>query len=1105
MSFFKGLPHLNNISGAEGRSLDPTSPMAGTSIWAKQVESRTPFQPINKITSLFRQFFSYDPGAASLVNILVEPKKTITDTSLIGTETKQGDRIFPIYWTGTSISTIFVNDQPGVVTDVAVAFSLTGDASKDANGIFVTLISPSGIRIPIAGTKLDPNYLSYRSGDPHDAPTLNLKAQESKGYIFSESEEDTNTYSIDESFKNRVDQGKTQQSLASLVPLTGTEPNGTWQLEVKNSSDVPIQLDNWQLFLKSSEQHTLSTTNGEYNFSEISPSTTVGAYTPWISIPTDRLLLSPIGKINTNATIGGVSPSVSFGLSPKDVNNNHSNETGSTPLSRSNFYTAFLASRGDASKPSSSNEQQWNRFDHSSLINPSSLHPKTTLSQAVTALEADAARAKYGVNGKGVRIGLLSSTFNAQGGANWDYQQGLLDEAQITILLGRDIVDSKRNLQSETNDEGRSMAQNIHSIAPGAEILFHSWYDEIFNDLTAKALKEESKDEQAKIIREAFALYEQQQYKFKEALIKLAEEGCKIIVDDLDDSEPYFEDGPMAQAISFVKEKYGVTYFTAAGNSDNSSYTSQFNARGLGDIEKTIYDLLPAQLQQELQAGHELHLFEGSNGSNTFMQKITKTHDPITMQWNSKWGANDKSVKVLIFDKDGNYAGDGLLDPDGMHPWSLIQNPNKKIDGTIDHKSPFSIAIVHSGDSSKSRPGVIKWIAGNAIANVSIDSDAGIYTAKTSLDSDLGFYTGTATGHANGPDSANVGSVQYWSTTAYRAQASDVSRLSSWGGTPIYFDSTGKFLSEPVIRETPAFIVPQKGNTSFFSHGYTYEFDSDRDFFQNFEGTSSAAPNAAAVAALMLQLNPTLTPDEIISSLKITTNPAKQYPESITYENGFNNASGYGLINAMAALDQIAQLKLSGTVYEDSNGDGRQNPGETGLEGIQVFLDSNGNGRFDQNSSWQSFTTKASGAGSISETTKPTLIKDKLTGLLIDSRYNTIIHGTDSLRSDTPFSERSLLISTITSSSDFDVIIENDRNLTLDGDLMLQFNGPSRSTNGTYSILNANSIKGSFDNIWIEGLDSMLYFDVGIEGGNKIQVTVSDTYFLGSIQAGSLY
>ena len=79
------------------------------------------------------------------------------------------------------------------------------------------------------------------------------------------------------------------------------------------------------------------------------------------------------------------------------------------------------------------------------------------------------------------------------------------------------------------------------------------------------------------------------------------------------------------------------------------------------------------------------------------------------------------------------------------------------------------------------------------------------------------------------------------------------------------------------------------------------------------------------------------------------------------------------------------------------------------------------------------------------------------------------------------------------------------KDLTLNGDLLLHFDGASRTTAGSYSILKADSISGSFDNILIEGLSDDLYFGIGVKGGDNIQVTVSEDYFVGSTKAASLF
>lgn len=76
-------------------------------------------------------------------------------------------------------------------------------------------------------------------------------------------------------------------------------------------------------------------------------------------------------------------------------------------------------------------------------------------------------------------------------------------------------------------------------------------------------------------------------------------------------------------------------------------------------------------------------------------------------------------------------------------------------------------------------------------------------------------------------------------------------------------------------------------------------------------GTSYAAPQASGVAALMLSVNPNLTPDEIRTILRKTAYKIPAY-SSCFNSNGWCNEVGYGLLDAYAAVD-MAQYYISGS------------------------------------------------------------------------------------------------------------------------------------------------------------------------------------------------
>ena len=86
-------------------------------------------------------------------------------------------------------------------------------------------------------------------------------------------------------------------------------------------------------------------------------------------------------------------------------------------------------------------------------------------------------------------------------------------------------------------------------------------------------------------------------------------------------------------------------------------------------------------------------------------------------------------------------------------------------------------------------------------------------------------------------------------------------------------------------------------NTSFF--GYTTS--SDPTSLPQFYGTSAAAPNVAAIAALIDQFHPGDTQASILSALKSSATPLNGSPAGKWDAQG-----GYGLVNAVKALQYFA-------------------------------------------------------------------------------------------------------------------------------------------------------------------------------------------------------
>ncbi|MGG7564541.1 S8 family serine peptidase [Rhodovulum sp. DZ06] len=108
--------------------------------------------------------------------------------------------------------------------------------------------------------------------------------------------------------------------------------------------------------------------------------------------------------------------------------------------------------------------------------------------------------------------------------------------------------------------------------------------------------------------------------------------------------------------------------------------------------------------------------------------------------------------------------------------------------------------------------------------------------------------------------------------------------------------------------------------------------------YSSFSGTSMATPHVSGIVALMLEEDPTLTPAQIRERLIATSDPVAALAGV--------SVSG-GRVNAAAALQPPANGTISGVVWEDADGDGIRDAGETALDGVRVFFDSNMNGVHD--------------------------------------------------------------------------------------------------------------------------------------------------------------
>jgi hypothetical protein len=414
------------------------------------------------------------------------------------------------------------------------------------------------------------------------------------------------------------------------------------------------------------------------------------------------------------------------------------------------------------------------------------------LNQADIALLADVARGTYGVDGTGIRVGIISDSFNALGGYAYDVSRGVLPDDVTVVHEGIPrFVDDTFTL----HDEGRGMAQLVHAVAPGADLFFSAFTSVVIDP------------QQDLADGSVWGKIEQIQIDFANRIRELAiDYGCQIIVDDIFVTEPFFQDGPISQAISEVTA-LGVTYFTAANNDSNYGYQADYHPVAFDTLDATV-----PEATRQLLAGTTLHNF-GTADAPVAFQRITLDgvgpNTSFDFQWAQPWGANASDVKLMFFDADFNAIATGIENPTGT--WPAASLPALSVLGAA--QNDFYVAIVHEAGVS---PDYLKWILiTNGAASISV-------TPAT------GFQTGTSYGHTNSAHGASVGAVNYWSTSAYR-ELPRLSDFSSWGGIPVFFDAAGEPLAEPEYRPQPRFVAPQYGDTSFFEFNNNPRLNKDPD------------------------------------------------------------------------------------------------------------------------------------------------------------------------------------------------------------------------------------------------------------------------------------
>jgi hypothetical protein len=227
---------------------------------------------------------------------------------------------------------------------------------------------------------------------------------------------------------------------------------------------------------------------------------------------------------------------------------------------------------------------------------PFAISTGSTTSQGMIAHNAAFARTFYGVDGSGIKVGVLSDSAEA-----------------IPLLIGTgdlppDTMNVADIVDGPGTSEGSAMMEIVHDLAPGSQLFFASAFN--------------SPDSFADNIRLLRFTY-----------------GCDVIADDVSWSdESPFEDSVIAQAVDDVVAD-GAIYFSSAGNNGNttngnsSAWEGDFNNGGTNPV---------------LPMGYTVHNF----GTQNF-DRLLITTGVLDLFWSDPLGNSTNDYDLFVLNATG--------------------------------------------------------------------------------------------------------------------------------------------------------------------------------------------------------------------------------------------------------------------------------------------------------------------------------------------------------------------------------------------------------------------------------------------------------------------
>ena len=418
-------------------------------------------------------------------------------------------------------------------------------------------------------------------------------------------------------------------------------------------------------------------------------------------------------------------------------------------------------------------------------------------------------------------------------------------------------------------DEGAAMAELIHDLAPDADIVFHT---AVGGGIAG----------------------------FAAAIDRLCASGVDVVIDDIGYlAELMYQRDVVSRAAEDCVGR-GVAYFSAAGNNADRAFHERFDDLHIRDDQGRAS---PSTLDDV--DFHDWH------GGDPYLRVRVPANSVVTavLQWNQPALSVPENatrgpridLDLIALDRASRYA---------------TPRPESAFEDQLAGADPLEIVRLATGSSAHTFYLAIDHWSG---AQERIPQDDG-----TGLEFRLVFFERGADStieyldSPGGPDAAPtmyghtlaegvlaVGAVPWFDAPDFPGgnvgptAEIDPEPFTAVGGTlERHFAPDGRF-RRATRPPQPAIAAADGNNTTFFGQAWPYGAEAgESDGFPNFFGTSAAAPNAAAVAALLLEDDPTLAPVQLAAKLRTAAIDVA----GLDAATGCDARTGSGLIDAEAAL-----------------------------------------------------------------------------------------------------------------------------------------------------------------------------------------------------------